>query len=226
MLAGLTLMLTGCVRLNVDLEVSKDKTVSGSMIFALSDSLAALGGSTGSLSQGALIDAKTKGVTVRPYAKDGFTGQEYDLKDVSISAFKPNGKNDSFTISQTSKQIAVNGYMDLTDTSGGDATSSQLASMMLSSADIHVTIKFPYKVSSSTGVVSSDKRTVTWKPKIGEKTQLQAVIDIPSTSYMLYVVILISAFLILILLAFFLSAKNKKRRQLQLEQEIRDAELE
>ena len=80
-------MLTGCVRLNVDLEVNKDKTVSGTMIFALSDSLAALGGSSGSMSQNDLIDAKTKGVTVRAYAKSGFTGQEYDLKNVALSAF-------------------------------------------------------------------------------------------------------------------------------------------
>lgn len=174
------------------------------------------------MSQNDLIDAKTKGVTVRSYAKSGFTGQEYDLKDVPISAFKPNGKNDSFTINQTPKQITVTGYMDLTDTSGGDLTSNQLASMMMSSADIHISIKFPYKVTSSTGEISADERTVTWRPKIGEKTKLQAVIAIPATSYVLYAGGLIALIIILILLGFFWRARNQRRKQLQLESEMQD----
>lgn len=213
-------MLTGCVRLNVDLEVNKDKTVSGTMIFALSDSLAALGGSSGSMSQNDLIDAKTKGVTVRTYAKSGFTGQEYDLTNVPLSAFKPNGKSDSFTINQTPKQITVSGYIDLADTSGADATGNQLATMMMSSADIHISIKFPYKVTSSTGEISADKRTVTWRPKIGEKTQLQAVIAIPTVSYVLYLGGLIALIIILVALGLFLRARNKRQKELQLETEM------
>ena len=174
------------------------------------------------MSQNDLIDAKTKGVTVRAYAKSGFTGQEYDLKNVALSAFKPNGKNDSFTINQTPKQITVSGYMDLSDTSGADATGNQLASMMMSSADIRISIKFPYKVTSSTGEISADKRTVTWRPKIGEKTQLQAVIAIPAMNYVLYAGGLIALIIFLILVGLFLRERNQKRRERQLESEMQD----
>ncbi len=224
-LGGMTLTLSGCVRLGIDLQVNKNKTMSGTMIFALSDSLGALGGSSSSLDQGAFIDTKTKGVTVRAYAKDGYTGQEYDLKDVPLSAFNPSGKNDSFTITETPKQITVTGYMDLSDTSGGDATGSQLASMMMSSADIHVSITFPYDVTSSTGEISKDKRTVTWRPKIGEKTQLRAVASIPSASYVAYLSGVVVLIIILILLGLLLARRRKLRFQSVLQNEINEYEL-
>jgi hypothetical protein len=225
MLGSMTLLLTGCVRLGIDLQVNKDKTISGTMIFALSDSLAALGGSSTSLNQGGLIDAKTKGVTVRAYAKDGYTGEEYDLKNVPISAFKPKGADDSFSITETAKQITVNGYMDLSDTGSTDSTDSQLTSSMFATADIHVSIKFPYDVTSSTGEISADKRTVTWRPKIGGKTQLQTVVDIPSASYVTYIAGGIIAIIILTLLGYFLARRRKKRIQLSFESETNDQDL-
>ncbi len=222
-LGGMTFMLTGCVRLGIDLQVNQNKTMSGTMIFALSDSIAALGGDSSALSQNDLIDPKTKGVTARAYKKDGYTGEEYVLKDVQISAFNPGGKNDSFTITETSKKITVNGYMDFSDTSGGGAIGSQRASTMMSSADIHISIKFPYDVTSSTGVISSDKKTVTWRPKIGEKTQLQAVVEIPSTSYVTY---LVSALvLVLILVGLILARRRRIRAQIALQNEMNEYEL-
>ena len=112
--------------------------------------------------------------------------------------------------------------MDLTDTSGADATGNQLASMMMSSADIRISIKFPYKVTSSTGEISADKRTVTWRPKIGEKTQLQAVIAIPAMNYVLYAGGLIALIIFLILVGLFLRERNQKRRERQLESEMQD----
>ena len=225
-LGGMTFLLTGCIRLGIDLQVNQNKTMSGTMIFALSDSIAALGGDSSTLSQGDLIDPKTKGVTVRPYKKDGYTGEEYDLKDVPIAAFNPGGKNDSFTITETSKKITVNGYMDFSDTSGGGAIGSQLASTMMSSADIHISIKFPYDVTSSTGVISSDKKTVTWRPKIGEKTQLQAVVEIPSTSYVTYLVAALVLVLILILVGLILARRRRIRAQIALQNEMNEYELE
>ena len=222
-LGGMTFMLTGCIRLGIDLQVNQNKTMSGTMIFALSDSIAALGGDSSTLSQGDLIDPKTKGVTVRPYKRDGYTGEEYDLKDVPIAAFNPGGKNDSFTITETSKKITVNGYMDFSDTSGGGAIGSQLASTMMSSADIHISIKFPYDVTSSTGVISSDKKTVTWRPKIGEKTQLQAVVEIPSTSYVKY--LFAALVLILILVVLFSVRRRRIRAQIALQNEMHEYEL-
>jgi hypothetical protein len=221
----MTLTLTGCVRLGIDLQVNKDKTMSGTMIFALSDSLTALGGSSSSLNQGSLIDPKTKGVTVHPYAKDGYTGEEYYLKDVPFSAFSPGGKSDSFTITETSKKITVNGYMDFSDTSGGGAFGSQLASSMMSSADIHISIRFPYDVTSSTGEISKDKRTVTWHPKIGEKTQLQAVVVIPSASKVTYLAAAIVLLLILVLLGLFLARRRKLRVLRALQSEMNEHEL-
>ena len=225
-LGAMTVMLSGCVRLGIDLQVNKNKTVSGTMVFALADSLAALGGSSNSLTQGGLIDSKTPGVTTLPYSKDGFTGQEYVLKDVPISAFKPMGQDNSFSISETPTRITVSGYLDLSSTSGGDATSSLLASSILSTADIHVTIKFPYDVVSSTGVISSDRRTVTWRPKLGEKTKLEAVIAIPSGSIAIEIVGVLVVVLLAIAVGAFIGRQRKRKKQeAELEEQIRDFEL-
>jgi len=225
-LGAMTVMLSGCVRLGIDLQVNKNKTVSGTMVFALADSLAALGGSSTSLTQGGLIDSKTPGVTTLPYSKDGFTGQEYVLKDVPISAFKPMGQDNSFSISETPTRITVSGYLDLSSTSGGDATSSLLASSILSTADIHVTIKFPYDVVSSTGVISSDRRTVTWHPKLGEKTKLEAVIAIPSGSIAIEIVGVVVVVLLAIAVGAFIGRQRKRKKQeAELEEQIRDFEL-
>ncbi len=225
-LGVMTMMLSGCVRLGIDLQVNKNKTVSGTMVFALADSLAALGGSDTSLTQGGLIDSKTPGVTTLPYSKDGFTGQEYVLKDVPISAFKPMGQDNSFSISETPTRITVSGYLDLSSTSGGDATSSLLASSILSTADIHVTIKFPYDVISSTGVISSDHRTVTWRPKIGDKTKLEAVIAIPSASIALGIVGLVTVVILGLGVGAVIGRQRKRRKQeAELENQIREYEL-
>jgi hypothetical protein len=160
------------------------------MVYALSDSLAGLAGAGTSLSQGELLDAKTKGVTVLSYKQDGYTGQKFVLKNVPFSAFKANSKSQSLAIKQVGNKITVSGALDLTNSDGSTNTESDaLAQSMLATADVHISIKFPYEISESNGEVSTDKRTVTWRPKFGEKNELRATMTIPSQSQILLIVV-------------------------------------
>ena len=102
-----TFILSSCVKFTADLEVNKNSTVSGTMIFAISDSLASLTGSGDSMSQGELIDAKSKGVTVENYKTGGFTGQKYILDQVPFSEFKSKENDQSLDFSRNGNLISV-----------------------------------------------------------------------------------------------------------------------
>jgi hypothetical protein len=45
---------------------------------------------------------------------------------------------------------------------------------------MNITIKFPVRVIESTGKISDDGLTVTWKPTYGEKLDLTTTVEIPS----------------------------------------------
>ena len=180
-LIATTFVLTGCVKFTADLEVNKNSTVSGTMILAMSDSLAGLTGTGNSLSQGELIDAKTKGVIVESYKEGGFTGNKYTLNQVPFSEFKTAENDGSLNFKKEGNLIKVSGIMDLSDSSNEtDQATQDMTAAMFAGADLHISIKFPYEVIETSGELSSDKRTVTWRPVMGKKTILQATVKVPS----------------------------------------------
>ena len=74
--------------------------------------------------------------------------------------------------------------MDLssTGTQSSDPTSTDdaLTKAMFASAQFRISVTFPGKVSKSTGEISQDRRTVTWNPAFGEKTDLATTVDLDS----------------------------------------------
>lgn len=183
---ALTFSLTSCVKLDMALEVNRDSTVSGTMIFALVDSLAAMGETSKDSSSptDSFVSPTTKGVTVSKYKQDGYTGQKFTLDHVPFSEFgNGKGSESDFKIKREGKRITVSGYLDL---SSGDTSSSgsdwgdALAKSILSSADLKISIKFPAKVVKSTGQISEDGKSVTWRPTMGEKLDLTTTVEIHS----------------------------------------------
>jgi hypothetical protein len=112
-------------------------------------------------------------------------------------------------------KLTVKGILDFsteevdqdTDTFG-----EEFAENILSSFDINISIKFPVKVLESTGTISEDGRTVTWKPKWGEKVDLTTTVEIPSRSPIL-IVIGIVVLLILITVGIILLSKNRIKKK-------------
>jgi len=222
-----TLMLTGCVKLDLALEVNADSTVSGSMIFAISDSLASLGADASDSLPAAdsLIDAKADGVTVTPYKKDGYTGSTYTFDRVPFSAFKSDGStSNDFKVERTGNQIKLTGALDFSygdSTDASDPFSNLLAESISSSADLKISVKFPVKVLSSTGVISEDGKTVTWIPKLGEKLDLATTVEIPKAlQFKTQIVYAFLGLLVILILVIFLRKKKEKSKSVGSEFEI------
>ena len=220
-------MLTGCVKLDLALKVNADSTVSGSMIFAISDSLASLGAdaSGGLPAADSLVDSKADGVSVTPYKKDGYTGSTYTFDRVPFSAFKSEGStSNDIKVERTGNEINLTGTLDF---SYGDATdesdpfSNLLAESISSSADMKISVKFPVKVLSSTGTISEDGKTVTWIPKLGEKLDLATTVEIPKglqrSSFVMYAVALVFFTIAIVL---FVRKRNSRKALQEVDFEI------
>jgi hypothetical protein len=187
------------MKLDLDLQVNSDSTISGSMIFAVSDALSELsdGASTDSPAEDP-FDTKAKGVTTEVYDEGGFVGQKFIFDRVPASAFAGGkGKSGDLTISREGDLITLNGKLDLSMDSSdseqtsdtgifGEAFGSAFVKTIFSSAELRIRVKFPSEVVSTTGKLSADKRTVTWKPKIGDKVDLKTTVRVPEVKVVLY----------------------------------------
>lgn len=185
----LVFLLTGCVKMDIALMVNKDKTMNGTVVIALADSIAGLdssGSSSGTSGTGGLenlVDKKAKGVTVSKYHQGGFTGEKVTFNHSPLKAFSSASQKDgSFAIDIKGNKAFITGAMDLTSTGTSSSTSSStddaLAKAMFASAQFRISVTFPGKITKSTGEISQDRRTVTWNPAFGEKTDLATTVEL------------------------------------------------
>jgi hypothetical protein len=167
------------------LEINKDSTVSGTMIFALVDSLAAMGSDSqdNTSPTDSFVSPTAKGVTVSTYKQGGYTGQKFTLDHVPFSEFgSTKGADSDFKITESEMRFLFRGLLDLSSgdaSTGGNEWGDALAKS-ISSAEVKISIKFPAKVVKSTGEISKDGKSVTWYPKMGEKFDLTTTVDLPS----------------------------------------------
>ena len=217
-----TFLLTGCIKLDMDLTVNTDRTVSGTVIGAVSNYLAELAEESGDTSSNSLtseldslFDENTPGVTVKEYKSGGFTGQQYILDHVAISELSGDGADaESFKIKIVGNKVNVSGVLDLSmdedATSSLDLFGADFAKGLFSSAQMRIAVRFPGKVISSSGEISADGKQVIWTPVIGERNELSATVELPNAKKILiYVGIGIGA-LVLLLLAFLLGRNARK----------------
>lgn len=178
----LVILLSSCIKLNMDLTVSSDNTVSGSAIVAIDKQLLALTGQPADqIFGGDTIAPKgTQGVTTSDYEDDTFIGQEITFENAPIAALSQSEDADALKIVREGDTFTLTGALDMTNDTGGDATNESVQNA-LASADIRISITFPGPVTSSNGEI--DGNTVSWSPIVGERTELQAQASaIPSGS--------------------------------------------
>jgi hypothetical protein len=187
----ISVLLTGCVKMDLALEINSDKTVSGTMIYAISDALSEFG-STSEESDPTtdLFDTSAKGVTISEYKQDGYTGTKIVLDRVPMEAFnKEGGDTGGFQISREENRITLKGELDLSSADTSEAEDSEwgaaLAKTLFATADLDISVKFPVKVLSTTGTISEDGRTVSWKPQLGEKVDLTTTVELPTKNFIL-----------------------------------------
>lgn len=177
----IALLLAGCVKVDMDLEVSPDNTVSGQAILAVDQSLVELSGqSADQLFQDLDLSDLPEGATVEPYEGDGFVGQQVNFDDVALSEFTGGetlgASGEELSITRVGDEFHVAGRLDM---SGAEFSGGQVPQQLLDTFEIRIAITFPGPVGSSTGAV--DGNTVTWEPRIGQNTEIRAVASaIPS----------------------------------------------
>ena len=176
-LCALAMLMTGCIKVDLNMELHGDNTVGGTMVFAVSRDLLALTGSSADDLLGQITASAgplPSGVQFQEsdYADDKFEGKTYTFHDVPIDAFSQGTTaGETISIKRVGDTFQVNGEIDLTQAATGPLQpgAAQLAKDM----ELRIAITFPGPVSQQSGGTITGN-TVTWTPAFGEKTEIQA----------------------------------------------------
>ncbi|HZD16949.1 MAG TPA: hypothetical protein VE669_02290 [Actinomycetota bacterium] len=169
---ALAVLLSACLKLDMDLQVSADDTVSGSVVFALDKGLLELTGQSAEdlLGTEAPVPTDVQGVSTEPYEDDEFQGQRFSFESVPLAQFNQGEEPDALQIVREGDVFRVSGALDLSGATG--ATGVPGLEDAFQNADLRIRISFPGEVTDANGQV--DGNTVTWIPKIGERLEIQA----------------------------------------------------
>lgn len=194
--AALAVLLAGCFKVNMDLDVTADNTVSGTAVVAVEESLLELSGqNVDQLFADMDLSDLPPGSKAEPYEEDGFVGRQITFDDVPLSQFTGNGtlsgtaSGEELNIVREGDEFHVTGGFDM---SGQEFTGTEIPQQFLENFEFRISITFPGPVSSASGDI--DGNTVTWEPRVGQNTEIQAVASaIPSSSSPLLMIVLIAA---------------------------------
>ena len=194
--AALAILLAGCFKVNMDLDVTADNTVSGTAVVAVEESLLELSGqNVDQLFADMDLSDLPPGSESEPYAEDGFVGRQITFEEVPLSEFTGNGtlsgtaSGEELNIVREGDEFHVTGGFDM---SGQEFTGTEIPQQFLENFEFRISITFPGPVSSASGEI--DGNTVTWEPRVGQNTEIHAVASaIPSSSSQLLMIVLIVA---------------------------------
>lgn len=167
------LLLSACVKMDVDLTLNSDDTATGTMLLAVSDQAAEAAGMTAA-ELFAEVDSEElrEGTTeVQDYAEDGFTGKRYVFEGSALNELS----DETMQISRVGDEFVVDGSLPLTAKEmgmTGEELSNPAVKPLLDTFDVNITIAFPGAVSESNGTI--DGNTVTWSAKVGAENKLTA----------------------------------------------------
>ena len=190
---ALVFLMTGCIKLNVNLGINSDNTVSGTIEFGIQKELVDLTGQNVEdlLGSDAPFPSSAPGVTVEPFDDGEFAGRQVILEDVPIEEFNSggtvgasgatgasgptSGAGDSLQIARQGDTFVVTGVLDLSRALSG--VTGPLAgtggAQVFESADIRIAITFPGEVLQAPGG-EIDGNTVTYMPEFDERLEINA----------------------------------------------------
>jgi hypothetical protein len=173
-LAALVVLLAGCLKLDIDLQVRPDDTVDGAVVFAVDKDLLELtGGSFEDITGGETpFPGDAEGVRTEKYDDGTYVGQRYVFEGISLSEFSDPTNAESLQIVREGDTFVVSGVLDLSPGATGATGATAAQQFLSSSAEIRVAITFPGEVISSNGRVEGN--TVIWEPKFGDRLEIEA----------------------------------------------------
>ena len=166
--------LSGCIKLDMEMNIQSDDTVDGTIIIAVARDQAELFGGEDALresiqgeSEGLFSDAPDTGeFDQRDYEDDEWIGTESEFSGVPIDEFA-GAETGDLTITRDGDEFVVEGQMDLTE-----GTEDPSADAILQSAELDVSISFPGDVIEANGDI--DGNEVSWEPVPGEVLEISA----------------------------------------------------
>jgi hypothetical protein len=177
---SILLVTSGCMKVNMDLTVNKNDTVSGSVIIAFSNDaidLAKSMGSESALSTDSLIKEQP-GIKVEPFLDAEYQGSKVTFEERPFDEFSTGTDADSLNFTRNGNIISVTGAIDM---AGDDPTlidqvrTNPITSGLFAKSDISVSITMPGKLTSKTGVISGN--TVTFKGELGDNIIIDVQAD-------------------------------------------------
>lgn len=177
---ALTAALGGCMKVDAQLVVHEDDTISGSVVLALDKRLAGLTGKTDEElidSIGLDADKIADGAVTEPYSDSGFVGRRVVFTGTPLSDFHGTGDHDSLTVTHDGRTYLFNGVVDLRGINLTDPAVQRFADLF----SFNVAITFPGKVVEHNGVLEG--QTVTWSPKAGQSMELHARAEKPGITW-------------------------------------------
>jgi hypothetical protein len=182
--AAMAVVLTGCIKMDMQLDVSENDTVDGEIILALSRDASAMAEAMGEDPSSVFGDLGAdlpEGAQAEEYEDGDFVGQRYTFEGVDLSEFS--AEESGFGITHEGEEIVVDGNLDMTGMDpeamageleglGGDAGELGDMDQLMESLDMSVSITFPGEVTDHNGEL--DGTTVTWTPVPGEANEISA----------------------------------------------------
>jgi hypothetical protein len=190
--AALAVVMSGCMRLQVEYGVNPDDTVSTKGVVAFDDSFLEemaqeQGVSVDEFLEQSEIQTELEGslggdgdVTLAEYAADGHTGWSFTADEPqpleSVNGIEGSEDANPLTLVRQGDEFILSGQLDLS--SEGVGVSAEMledpeTAEMIDQMDIEFVFTFPGKVKSSTGAIDGNK--VTFKPEFGEVVKLDTV---------------------------------------------------
>jgi hypothetical protein len=175
--AGLLVLLSGCVKADVDLTVRPDDQVDGTIVMAVDRGYATQDGQ----GQSPFLDALSRrtfqgtrsGARQEPYADDRYVGTRVTLEGMTLLDFDRSTGEDGLKIVHQGGRYQLSGTVDTKDLASAAAASSAVDAQRITDAyEVTIRVTFPGRVVSANGV--REGRTVTWRPRFGERVRLQA----------------------------------------------------
>jgi hypothetical protein len=177
---ALIFALTGCMKVDAQLAINEDNTVTGSIVMAVDKRLAPLTGKSEEQLVSTITvepDKIAKGTTVQPYQDAAFVGRRYVFTNVPLGEFHGTDQV-KVSLVRDGRAYLLNGVADLRTVNLADPAVQRFADMFA----FTVSVSFPGKVIETDGVLTGT--TVTWSPRAGESTPMHARAEKAANSWL------------------------------------------
>lgn len=218
-------MLTGCVKIDMDVTVSKESdTVTGSIIVALEKALLTIGGespdkafSKANMDTGAL----PPGSRTEVYDDGKYYGKRIIFDKVSFADFNKSSKEsaDAPKLVHEGGKYTFSMTVNATPATASLGAASAAVANALANVEMKFAITFPGKVIEHDSHAKTEGNTARWSLKLNESYQLRAVAEEPQNIPWLVISIAGGLFCLLLVVGAVIFAIRMTRRPRQAQEE-------